>query len=241
MVIFEYQHRKYILATDAGIAARRHAAQSVTVDGLRELRRPPSAEADWSRMQILSEAGILVCPSSGIPVFDPTSAPASLWTFFTSLAKALNTPSEDASTAAAVAAEHVAVQLRGANVPRDAALANPSAAGVPPAATSPLPTLPRPVPTSGSSRPRFRKRKRPNASALHCATAVDVSPITNEARQLDAASTAGAGAARPPALRGGGDMALDGSGAMVLPTDTLGPQVRRPGLNWRHHAIFGVN
>ena len=97
LVIFEHRRRKYVGATDAGLAARYRVAGKLDAEALRTLRRPPSQEAAWSQMRMLAEAGILACPGSGIPVFDPTNAPPSLWAFFISLAEALNTPSEEAS------------------------------------------------------------------------------------------------------------------------------------------------
>ena len=48
-VEFVSHKRKYILATDTGLAARRCVAQSLTADALRDLRRPPSRSADWDR------------------------------------------------------------------------------------------------------------------------------------------------------------------------------------------------
>ena len=112
LVIFEQRRRKSVGATDAGLAARCRVAGKLDAEALRSLRRQPSQELAWSQMRMLAEAGILACPGSGLPVFDPTNAPPSLWAFFTSLADALNTPSEEASTRAAVAAEEVAEQLR---------------------------------------------------------------------------------------------------------------------------------
>ena len=112
LVIFEHRGRKYVFATDTGLEARRLVARSITPEVLSNLRSPPSSEADWSRMQLLAHAGILVCPSSGLPVFDPTNAPPCLWAFFTKLATALNAPSENASFAAAATAQQLAQQLR---------------------------------------------------------------------------------------------------------------------------------
>ena len=128
-VEFISHKRKYILATDAGIAARRRVASFLSAEALCSLRRP-SLHADWSKMQTLFDAGILVCPDSDLPVFDTTNAPPSLWAFFTSLAEALNAPSEAANAVAAAAAEKVASELREhATVTRRAAKKRPRSLG----------------------------------------------------------------------------------------------------------------
>ena len=112
IVHFEHHRARYIFATDDGLAARAHVARSLTPAILDALRRPPPLAPDWSKMRLLFDAGILVCPGSGLPVFNPSAAPPALWTFFTALATALNTPSATASEAAAAAAQELGEQLR---------------------------------------------------------------------------------------------------------------------------------
>ena len=84
----------------ARAAARREVAKTLTAETLQQLRRPPSIETMCSQMQTLFDAGILACPISGMPVFDTTNAPPSLWTFHLNMASALNKPSAETIAAA---------------------------------------------------------------------------------------------------------------------------------------------
>ena len=111
LVTFKQHKTKYIFATEAGIAERRYVASNVTPAKLRALRRAPSLHANWSKMQILFEAGILVCPTSGMPVFNTSEAPKSLWPFLRALQDALNTPSDEAGRKAAMAAKTLSSHL----------------------------------------------------------------------------------------------------------------------------------
>ena len=58
------------------LAARRDVASKLKLNrrAITALRRPMHVDKpDWSLMQLLSDAGIGVCPTSGMPVLDPSA------------------------------------------------------------------------------------------------------------------------------------------------------------------------
>jgi hypothetical protein len=64
-----YQGKKMtLLKGDAALAARRAVASKLDHRAITALRRPMHVDKpDWTLMQQLSDAGIGVCPTSGIP------------------------------------------------------------------------------------------------------------------------------------------------------------------------------
>ena len=95
MVPFSHHGASLCLATDDALAERRRIAQCLTPERLCELRRAPSRDRpDWTKMQLLYDAGLLCCPS-GLRTFDTRNAPRSLWRFHWDLATALNSPSDE--------------------------------------------------------------------------------------------------------------------------------------------------
>ena len=69
---FSHNNVKMVLlkGPDA-LAARRAVASKLDHSAMKALRRPMHVDKpDWSLMQQLSDAGIGVCPTSGMPVLD---------------------------------------------------------------------------------------------------------------------------------------------------------------------------
>ena len=63
------------------LAARRAVASKLDHSAIKALRRPMHVDKpDWSLMQQLSDAGIGVCPTSGMPVLDPSACAPGLRT-----------------------------------------------------------------------------------------------------------------------------------------------------------------
>jgi len=72
---FMHNGKKMTIVKGAdALEARKRVAASLTDDVISKLRKPLNpAEPDWTLMQSLSDAGINTCPSSGMPVFDPSA------------------------------------------------------------------------------------------------------------------------------------------------------------------------
>ena len=70
-----YQGKKMpLLKGDDALAARRAVASKLDSRAITALRRPMHVDKpDWTLMQQLSDAGIGVCPTSGMPVLDPSA------------------------------------------------------------------------------------------------------------------------------------------------------------------------
>ena len=100
--------------TEAGLAARRAVASTMTVERLRALRRAPKRDAlDISMMREQFQAGLLTCIGSGLHVFNPDHAPQAelLWEFYCDLAITLNTPSDENTGKAAESCKKLATAL----------------------------------------------------------------------------------------------------------------------------------
>lgn len=87
-----------LLKGDKAFEARRHVASHLTAQSITALQRPPDvANPDLRLMQELFDAGIGHCPSSGMPVFDPSACSAelraSIWRAYVGVASAVNTKS----------------------------------------------------------------------------------------------------------------------------------------------------
>ena len=96
-VAFKYHKKQFIIATSSGIAARRHVARNLTKEKLKQLR---SKKTDWmTKMQVLYDAGFRNCPASGVPVFNARKAPRGVKRFLEKLARSINKPSVENSTA----------------------------------------------------------------------------------------------------------------------------------------------
>ena len=78
------------------LAARRDVASKLDHRAIAALRKPMHVDKpDWSLMQQLSDAGIGVCPTSGMPVLDPSAcAPGlrtAIWRAYCGVASSVNT------------------------------------------------------------------------------------------------------------------------------------------------------
>jgi len=96
-VPFVHHHAKMtLLRNDAALEMRRLVASQLTVPMIRKLRcRPDPSKPDLALMQSLYDAGFLRCPSSGMPVFNPSAcAPGlleAIWGAYCKIADSVNT------------------------------------------------------------------------------------------------------------------------------------------------------
>ena len=96
-VSFTFRNVKMtLLKGPDALAARRDVASKLDHSAIKALRKPMHVDKpDWSLMQQLSDAGIGVCPTSGMPVFDPRSMKPGLqkavWRAFCGVADTINT------------------------------------------------------------------------------------------------------------------------------------------------------
>ena len=72
-IVYQGKRMTLLKGPDA-LAARRAVASKLDHSAIKALRRPMHVDKpDWSLMQQLSDAGIGVCPTSGMPVLDPSA------------------------------------------------------------------------------------------------------------------------------------------------------------------------
>jgi len=72
-IVYQGKRMALLKGPDA-LAARRAVASKLDHSAIKALRRPMHVDKpDWSLMQQLSDAGIGVCPTSGMPVLDPSA------------------------------------------------------------------------------------------------------------------------------------------------------------------------
>ena len=91
-----YNVKMTLLKGPDALAARRAVASKLDHSAIKALRRPMHVDKpDWSLMQQLSDAGLGVCPTSGMPVLDPSAcAPAlrtAIWRAYCGVADTINT------------------------------------------------------------------------------------------------------------------------------------------------------
>ena len=91
-----YNVKMTLYKGDAALAARRAVASKLDHSAISALRRPMHVDKpDWSLMQQLSDAGIGVCFTSGMPVLDPSAcAPGlrtAIWRAYCGVASSVNT------------------------------------------------------------------------------------------------------------------------------------------------------
>ena len=91
-----YNVKMTLLKGPDALAARRDVASKLDHSAIKALRRPMHVDKpDWSLMQQLSDAGIGVCPTSGMPVLDPSAcAPGlrtAIWRAYCGVASSVNT------------------------------------------------------------------------------------------------------------------------------------------------------
>ena len=91
-----YNVKMTLLKGPDALAARRAVASKLDHSAITALRRPMHVDKpDWSLMQQLSDAGIGVCPTSGMPVLDPSAcAPGlrtAIWRAYCGVASSVNT------------------------------------------------------------------------------------------------------------------------------------------------------
>lgn len=95
-VAFKYNGRRLtLLRGDAALAARRHVAATLDCAAISRLRRRMDADKpDFSLMQQLYDAGLGVCPVSGMPVLDPSKCgPAlqhAIWRAYCGVARSVD-------------------------------------------------------------------------------------------------------------------------------------------------------
>ena len=101
----------YFLITEQGLRVRAQVATRVSEEQLVSLQSAPAERerSPFAKMQLLSDAGLLTCPCTGLPVFDATHAPPSLWQTLNDLAKAARVCVSEPPT-------HGAASLRGARM-----------------------------------------------------------------------------------------------------------------------------
>ena len=85
-----------LLKGQDALAARRAVASKLDHSAIKAMRKPMHVDKpDWSLMQQLSDAGIGVCPTSGMPVLDPSAcAPGlrtAIWRAYCGVASSVNT------------------------------------------------------------------------------------------------------------------------------------------------------
>ena len=94
-LVYQGKRMPLLKGPDA-LAARRAVASKLDHSAIRALRKPMHVDKpDWSLMQQLSDAGIGVCPTSGMPVLDPSAcAPGlrtAIWRAYCGVASSVNT------------------------------------------------------------------------------------------------------------------------------------------------------
>ena len=94
-IVYQGKRMTLLKGPDA-LAARRAVASKLDHSAIKALRRPMHVDKpDWSLMQQLSDAGIGVCPTSGMPVLDPSAcAPGlrtAIWRAYCGVASSVNT------------------------------------------------------------------------------------------------------------------------------------------------------
>ena len=91
-----YNVKMTLLKGPDALAARRAVASKLDHRAIAALRRPMHVDKpNWTLMQQLSDAGIGVCPTSGMPVLDPAAgAPGlrtAIWRAYCGVASSVNT------------------------------------------------------------------------------------------------------------------------------------------------------
>jgi hypothetical protein len=82
----------FFVMTGRGLEARAQLAKAMSEEQLQSLRSAPRADGESSpfcKMQLLHDAGLLTCPCTGLPIFDTSHAPPSLWRTLNDLANAV--------------------------------------------------------------------------------------------------------------------------------------------------------
>ena len=96
-VPFKHQGKAMrLLKGEATLIARRHIALHVSDQTIAALRRPLRVDRpDLALMQQLHDAGIVQCPTSGMPIFNPRECTqalqAAIWKAYCGVSKTVNT------------------------------------------------------------------------------------------------------------------------------------------------------
>ena len=94
-LVYQGKRMTLLKGLDA-VAARRAVASKLDHRAIAALRRPMHVDKpNWTLMQQLSDAGIGVCPTSGMPVLDPSACKPALrtaiWRAYCGVASSVNT------------------------------------------------------------------------------------------------------------------------------------------------------
>ena len=111
MLPFKHCGKAYFLATPTGLEARQALASMLTADKISQLRST-KPDKDMAKMNILSEAGIVTCPSCDTSVFHSSKMPClpeNLRTIIT----AINHPAEASLWAAGNACVNLKKKFEG--------------------------------------------------------------------------------------------------------------------------------
>ena len=98
------------MINERGERASREVAEKLPVETMRKLRsRLNVEEPDFTLMQELYDAGLFKCPTSGMPIFNPSvcsdALRSAIWRVYCGVATCVNaTPADKATEAASVEA-----------------------------------------------------------------------------------------------------------------------------------------